>query len=46
MGLEDPNEPVEIEGLGGGRPIDELLRRFGIPPEALLGPGFAQPAPG
>jgi hypothetical protein len=46
MGLENPNEPVEIEGLADGRPIDELLRRFGIPPEALLGPGFAQPAPG
>jgi hypothetical protein len=46
MGLDDPNEPVEIEELGGGRPIDELLRRLGIPPEALLGPGFAQPAPG
>jgi hypothetical protein len=46
MGLDDPNEPVEIEGLGDGRPVDELLRRFGIPPEALLGPGFAQPAPG
>jgi hypothetical protein len=46
MGLEDPNEPVEVEGLGDGRPVDELLRRFGIPPEALLGPGFAQPSPG
>lgn len=46
MGLEDPNEPVEIEGLGDGRPVDELLRRLGIPPEALLGPGFAQPALG
>ena len=46
MGLDDPNEPVEIEGLGDGRPADELLRRLGITPEALLGPGFAQPAPG
>jgi hypothetical protein len=46
MGLEDPNEPVEIEGLADGRPLDELLRRFGIPPEVLLGPGFAQPQPG
>jgi hypothetical protein len=46
MGLENPNEPVEIEGLGHARPVDELLRRLGIPPEALLGPGFAQPAPG
>ena len=46
LGLDDPNEPVEIEGLGDGRPVDELLRRLGIPPEALLGPGFAQPTPG
>jgi hypothetical protein len=46
MGLEDPNEPVEVKGLGDGRPLDELLRRLGIPPEAVLGPGFAQPAPG
>jgi hypothetical protein len=46
LGLADPNEPVEIEGLGDGRPVDELLRRLGIPPEALLGPGFAQPTPG
>jgi hypothetical protein len=46
IALKDPNEPVEIEGLADGRPIDELLRRFGIPPETLLGPGFAQPSPG
>jgi hypothetical protein len=46
MELDDPNEPVEIDGLGDGRPVDELLRRLGIPPEALLGPGFAQPTPG
>lgn len=46
LGLDDPNKPVEIEGLGDGRPVDELLRRLGIPPEALLGPGFAQPTPG
>ena len=46
LGLDDPNEPVEIEGLGDGRSVDELLRRLGIPPEALLGPGFAQPTPG
>ena len=44
--LDDPNEPVEIEGPAGGRPLEELLRRLGIPPETLLGPGFAQPAPG
>jgi hypothetical protein len=46
IGLEDPNEPVEIAPLGDGRPIDELLSRLGVPPESLLGPGFAQPAPG
>jgi hypothetical protein len=46
MELDDPNEPVEIEGPAHGRPIDELLRELGIPPELLLGPGFAQPAPG
>ena len=44
--LTDPNEPVEIEGPAEARPIDELLLELGIPPEALLGPGFAQPAPG
>jgi hypothetical protein len=44
--LDDPGEPVEIEGPAGGRPLEELLRRLGVPPEALLGPGFAQPAPG
>lgn len=46
MELEDPNEPVEIEGPADARPLDELLRRLGIPPELLLGPGFATPAPG
>jgi hypothetical protein len=46
MELDDPNQPVEIEGLSEGRPLEELLRGLGIPPEALLGPGFAQPAPG
>jgi hypothetical protein len=44
--LEDPNEPVEIEGPAEARSIDELLRRFGVPPELLLGPGFATPTPG
>jgi hypothetical protein len=46
MTLDDPNEPVEIEGPAEARPIDELLRSLGVPPELLLGPGFAQPAPG
>jgi hypothetical protein len=44
--LDDPNEPVEIEGPPDARPLDELLRRLGIPPELLLGPGFAAPALG
>ena len=45
--LAEPNEPVEIEEpAGGARALDELLRRLGIPPESLFGPGFAQPAPG
>jgi hypothetical protein len=46
MELDDPNEPVEIEEPAEARPIDELLRRLGIPPESLLGPGFATPTPG
>jgi hypothetical protein len=44
--LDRPNEPVEMPAPSDPRPIDELLRRLGIPPEALLGPGFAQPSPG
>ena len=44
--LAEPNEPVDIEGPAGARPIDELLRQLGIPPELLLGPGFATPQPG
>lgn len=44
--LEAPNEPVEIEGPTEARPIDELLRSLGVPPESLLGPGFSTPAPG
>jgi hypothetical protein len=44
--LDRPNEPVEFPAPSDPRPIDELLRRLGIPPELLLGPGFAQPAPG
>jgi hypothetical protein len=46
MELAEPNEPVEIEGPAEARPIDELLRGLGIPPELLLGPGFATPTPG
>jgi hypothetical protein len=44
--LDEPNQPVEIRGPREGRPIDELLRLLGVPPEELFGPGFAQPAPG
>ena len=44
--LDEPNEPVEIEEPQDARPLDELLRRLGVPPEVLLGPGFAQPSPG
>jgi hypothetical protein len=44
--LDDPNEPVAIDEPPDARPLEELLRRLGVPPEALLGPGFAQPAPG
>jgi hypothetical protein len=44
--LDEPNQPVEIEGPAEARPIEELLRQLGIPPELLLGPGFAQPSPG
>jgi hypothetical protein len=44
--LDEPNQPVEIEGLTGAQPIDGLLQQLGIPPELLLGPGFAQPTPG
>jgi hypothetical protein len=46
MELDDPGEPVEIEGPADARPLDELLRSLGIPPELLLGPGFATPTPG
>jgi hypothetical protein len=44
--LDDPNEPVDIEGPAEARDISELLRRLGIPPQLLLGPGFAVPTPG
>jgi hypothetical protein len=44
--LDDPNQPVEIVGPADARPLEELLRRLGIAPESLLGPGFAQPSPG
>jgi hypothetical protein len=46
MTLDAPNEKVTIESPGEGRPISELLRALGVPPEALLGPGFEVPEPG
>jgi hypothetical protein len=46
MTLDAPNQPVSIEGPGEGRPIIELLRALGIPPQLLLGPGFEVPEPG
>jgi hypothetical protein len=46
MTLGAPNEPVSIESPGEGRPISDLLRALGVPPEALLGPGLAVPEPG
>lgn len=46
MTLAAPNEPVSIAGPGDGRPISELLRALGIPPQVLLGPGFEVPEPG
>jgi hypothetical protein len=44
--LEEPNEPVDIEAPAEARDISELLRRLGIPPQLLFGPGFAVPTPG
>jgi hypothetical protein len=38
MTLATPNKPVSIEDPGDGRPISELLRALGIPPQLLLGP--------
>lgn len=46
MTLTAPNEDVSIDSPGAARPLDELLRNFGIAPESLLGPGFAVPKPG
>lgn len=46
MTLRAPNEEVSIDSPGAGRPISELLRALGVPPEALLGPGFEVPEPG
>jgi hypothetical protein len=42
----DVNGDQRVEPPSGARPISELLRGFGIPPEALLGPGFTPQSPG
>jgi hypothetical protein len=42
----DVNGDQHVTAPSGARPIDELLRAIGIPPELLLGPGFTTPAPG
>ena len=39
--VDEPNQPVHIEGPSEARSIAELLEGLGIPPEALLGPGAA-----
>jgi hypothetical protein len=44
--LGDVNGDQQVTPPSGARPIEELLRRIGIPPELLLGPGFRTPAPG
>ena len=44
--LGDVNGDQHVTPPSGARPIEELLRRIGIPPELLLGPGFRTPAPG
>jgi hypothetical protein len=44
--LGDVNGDQQVTPPSGARPIEELLRRIGIPPELLLGPGFSTPAPG
>lgn len=42
----DVNGDQQVTAPSGARPIQELLRGIGIPPELLLGPGFTTPAPG
>lgn len=42
----DVNGDQRVTAPSGARPISELLRGFGIPPEALLGPGFTPQSPG
>jgi len=40
------NGDQKVKPPTGARPISELLRGFGVPPEALLGPGAGLQAPG
>lgn len=42
----DVNGDQRVTPPSGARPISELLRSFGVPPEALLGPGFSPQSPG
>jgi hypothetical protein len=42
----DVNGDQRVTPPSGARPISELLRSFGVPPEALLGPGFTPQSPG
>lgn len=40
------NGNQHVTAPSGARPLTELLQRFGVPPGALLGPGFSSPSPG
>ena len=42
----DVNGDQHVTAPSGARPIEELLRGIGIPPEMLLGPGSRTPTPG
>jgi hypothetical protein len=44
--LDEPNQPQRITAPKAARPITELLRELGVPPQALLGPGAVVPEPG
>jgi hypothetical protein len=40
------NGNQQVQQPTGARPIAELLQRFGVPPQMLLGPGFSPPSSG
>jgi hypothetical protein len=40
------NGNQHVTAPSGARPLTELLQSFGVPPGALLGPGFTSPSPG